>query len=80
MVEEIFRQLTTTRLAADGSYYRTGGGAEVDLVLDGDFGRVAVEIKHTSVVQPRDLKGLRDFVTEQKARIGIVITNDVRAR
>ena len=52
----------------------------MDLVLEGDFGRVAVEIKHTSVVQPRDLKGLRDFVTEQKARIGIVINNDVVAR
>ena len=80
VVEEIFRQLNTIGLAADGSYYRTGGGAEVDLVLEGDFGRVAVEIKHTSVVQPRDLKGLRDFVTEQKARIGIVINNDVMAR
>ena len=46
----------------------------MDLVLEGDFGRVAVEIKHTSVVQ------LRDFVTEQKARLGIVINNDVVAR
>ena len=64
----------------ENSYYRTGGGAEVDLVLEGDFGRVAVEIKHTSTPNTRDLRGLHDFVREQKARLGIVITNDSTAR
>jgi hypothetical protein len=56
------------------SCYRTGAGAEVDLVLDGDFGRLAVEVKHTSFVAPRDLRGLRDFVTEphRKALGGLV--------
>jgi hypothetical protein len=49
-------------------------------VLEGNFGRVAVEIKHTSVVNGRDLRGLRDFVTGQKARLGVVINNDVMAR
>ena len=28
----------------------------------------------------RDLRGLRDFVREQKARLGLVITNDSMAR
>jgi hypothetical protein len=41
---------------------------------------VAVEIKHTSTVGGRDLRGLWDFVTEQKARLGVVINNDVVAR
>ena len=62
------------------SYYRTGGGAEVDLILEGDFGRIAVEIKHTSSVNKRDLRGLREFVHEQKARFGLIITNDSTAR
>lgn len=80
VVEEILRQLNTLGVAHDYSYYRTGAGAEVDLVLEAAFGRVAVEIKHTSTVSGRDLRGLRDFVTEHKARLGVVINNDVAPR
>jgi uncharacterized protein len=80
VVEEILRQLEALGVGHEYSYYRTGGGAEVDLVLEGDFGRIAVEIKHTSFVNPHDLRGLRDFATEHKARLGLVITNDRVAR
>jgi hypothetical protein len=57
-------------------------GTELDDLGEavGNFGRVAVEIKHTSAVSGRDLRGLRDFVVEQKARLGVVINNDVIAR
>jgi hypothetical protein len=79
-VEEVLRQLSARGVAHDYSYYRTGAGAEVDLVLEGDFGRVAVEIKHASAVNARDLRGLRDFVAEQKARLGLVISNDCAPR
>lgn len=52
----------------------------MDLVLSGKFGLVAVEVKHTSVVSGRDLGGLRDFVTEHKARLGLVINDDTLPR
>lgn len=80
VVEEILRQLNAVGAAHEYSYYRTNGGAEVDLVLEGDFGRVAIEIKHASTVNARDLRGLRDFVSEHKARLGVVITNDSTPR
>jgi hypothetical protein len=80
VVEEVLRQLGALGVAHDYSYYRTGAGAEVDLVLEGGFGRVAVEIKHTSSVGGRDLRALRDFVIEHKARVGVVINNDLVAR
>ena len=80
VVEEILRQLGALGIPHEYSYYRTGGGAEVDLVLDGPFGLVAVEIKHTSTVPARDLRGLRDFVTAHRARLGVVINNDIAAR
>ena len=80
VVEEIIRQFNALGETCDYSYYRTGGGAEVDLVVEGNFGRVAIEIKHTSTVHARDLRGLRDFVTEQKARLGVVINNDLVPR
>jgi len=62
VVEEILRQLGALGVAHDYAYYRTGAGAEVDLVLTGQFGLVAVEIKQTSIVNERDLRALRDFV------------------
>lgn len=80
VVEEVIRHLHALGTGFEYSSYRTSGGAEVDLVLEGGFGRVAVEIKHTSAVHSRDLRGLRDFVTEQKARLGVVINNDTKPR
>lgn len=79
-VEEVLRQLAALGVGVEYTHYRTGGGAEVDLVLRGDFGLVAVEIKHTSDVDGRALRPLRDFVSEHKARLGIVINTDVAPR
>jgi predicted AAA+ superfamily ATPase len=44
------------------SYWRTSGGAEVDVIL-GDA-RVAIEIKSTTEIQVRHLKGLKTFAEE----------------
>lgn len=80
VMEEVIRQLNALGIGHQYAYYRTGGGAEVDLVLEGKFGRMAVEIKHTSTVGGRDLRSLRDFVVAHKARLGVVINNDVAPR
>jgi len=79
-VEEVLRQLGALGVPVDYSYYRTGAGAEVDLILQGTFGMVAVEIKHTSDVPSRDLRAMRDFLDEFKARLGVVINTDIRPR
>ncbi len=80
VIEEILRQLNSLGVACQYSHYRTGGGAEVDLVLEGDFGLVACEIKHTSTVPARELRSLRDFVADQGARLGVVVNADVMPR
>ena len=80
VVEEVLRQLNALGVAYEPSYYRTSAGAEVDLVLEGAFGLVAIEVKHASTVSARELRPLRDFVTERKARLGVVVTNDVTPR
>lgn len=80
IVEELLRQLNALGIGHEYSYYRTGAGAEVDLVLEGDFGRVAVEIKYASTVHPRELRALSDFVREHRARLGLVINNDIQPR
>ncbi|MGE3954626.1 MAG: ATP-binding protein [Parachlamydiales bacterium] len=42
-------------------YWRTVHGAEVDFVLYGPSGLHAVEVKHSKVVSPHDLRGLKAF-------------------
>jgi hypothetical protein len=60
----------------DACYYRTSGGAEVDLILDRFFGLAPIEIKRGQRVDLRDLRGLNDFVNERHCPFGIVINND----
>jgi uncharacterized protein len=61
-------------------HYRTGAGAEVDLVLEGEFGILPIEIKLTQTVEPRSLRALSDFVSDWKCPVGIVINNDEKLR
>jgi hypothetical protein len=79
-IEELIRQLTVRGASFDPYFYCTSAGAEVDLVLDGEFGLIPVEIKYTSTVTARELRPLRDFVRERQCRLGLVINNDVRPR
>ncbi|HBE43061.1 MAG TPA: AAA family ATPase [Bacteroidales bacterium] len=56
------------------SYWRTASQIEVDFILGEN--EVAVEVKGTSMVTPRNLKGLRSFSEEYKTKKSIVISND----
>ncbi len=80
VIEELIRQLNACGIGFDPFYYRTSAGAEIDLVLDGDFGLIPIEIKYTSTVSPRSLRSLRDFVRERGCRMGLVINNDTEPR
>ncbi len=80
VIEEILRQLQCLGRQFDYCYFRTAAGAEVDLVLEGDFGLLPIEIKHAGTVTPRELRPLKDFIHEQGCPFGIVINNDVEPR
>jgi len=80
VIEEILRGLGWRGLSVDYSYYRTSGGAEVDLILEGKFGKVPVEIKYGQTVDLKQLRGIRDFMIEHRAPFGVVINNDERVR
>lgn len=56
------------------SFWRTTSGAEVDFIL-GDH-EVAIEVKSTSVVQSRHLKGLKTFGDEYITKKKIVVSTD----
>lgn len=80
VIEEIVRGLNSLGLSYDYYHYRTGGGAEVDLVLEGEFGLLPIEIKYGQKVALRELRSIKDFVREHKCRYGLVINNDERVR
>ena len=75
VIENLLQGLNARGSAYDYYYYRTGAGAEIDLILEGEFGLVPVEIKYGQKVTLRDLRGIRDFVQERGCRYGIVINN-----
>lgn len=76
IIEEIIRGLCSRGIDHEYSFYRSNGGAEVDLVLEGDFGQIAIEIKHGSGFGARQLGGISSFIDEQKCRCGFVITTN----
>ena len=80
VIEEILRSLDSLGVSYDYYHYRTGGGAEVDLVLEGEFGLVPIEIKYGQKVTLRELKGIRGFIKDYKCKYGLVINNDERIR
>ena len=61
-------------------YYRTKNGAEVDLVLDGKFGTLPVEIKFGVSNTKNDLISLSNFVNENSLPFGIVVNNSSEVR
>jgi predicted AAA+ superfamily ATPase len=78
VVENLLRGLNAQGVAYEYYHYRTGGGAEVDLVLEGEFGLVPVEIKYGQKVSMKELRGIRDFIQERSCRYGIIINNSER--
>jgi len=78
VIENIIRGLNAQGIVFDYFHYRTSAGAEVDLVLEGEFGLLPIEIKYKQKVTLRELKGIRDFVENYNCPYGIVISNNER--
>ncbi len=80
VIEEILRTLASAGIQHSPYYYRTSGGAEVDLIVEGKFGLIPFEIKHTQSVNPRHLRAIRDFVEEFDCNFGVIVNNDEKVR
>lgn len=78
VMENIIRGLNSLGCVFDYFHYRTSAGAEVDLVLEGEFGLLPVEIKYKSTITLRELKGIRQFIKEYDCPYGIVVSNNQR--
>ncbi len=56
-------------------YYRTKNGAEIDLILEGDFGLLPIEIKFSTFVTKHQLITLHRFVEKHKLPFAVLINN-----
>jgi len=54
-------------------YYRTRGGAEIDLILEGPFGTLPIEIKFGVKTSAKQIKNLEEFVQNNNLPFGILI-------
>lgn len=73
IIEEILKGLQDARIQAEAYYYRTHSGAEIDLILEGAFGILPIEIKYGSTILGRQLRSLTEFIQEHQLPFGIVI-------
>jgi len=77
IIEEIIQGLRAVETAPwSFSFYRTRGGAEIDLVMTSPMGvRIPIEIKFGSMVRRADLRSLTEFITKEQCPYGILINN-----
>ncbi len=81
IIEEILKGIQCTR-ATNWSYYyyRTKHGAEVDLILEGSFGVLPVEIKFGISTQSSQIASLKRFLSDNSLPLGIVINNSTEVK
>lgn len=83
VVETLLRGFENAGIAVEPFHYRTRGGAEIDLILEGQFGRghlLPIEVKLAQHSDKRALRTLTEFVAAHDCPLGLVINNDERPR
>ena len=81
VIEEIIKGIQVTEVTRwEPYYFRTKNGAEVDLVLEGSFGVLPIEIKFGQQTTGRQLAALQRFVKENELPLGVVINNSAEVR
>lgn len=78
IVQELMAYLSYTHSRKTISYWRTTSGYEVDIIY-GDA-EVAIEVKSSSEVQSRHMKGLKAFSEEHPAARAIIVSLDAAYR
>lgn len=76
VVEEVMRGVQATKARKLQAYhFRTKAGGEIDLVLEGSFGILPIEIKYQSNTNKCQLTAMINFIEKHKLPYGIVLNN-----
>lgn len=78
VIEEILRTLNNHGIIFKEYHYRTSTGAEIDLIIEGKFGIIPIEIKYGSTVKKNQLITITSFIKEFDCPFGIVVNNSDR--
>lgn len=76
VIEEIIRGFQCTLQAGiDFNFYRTRDKSEIDLIVDGPFGIIPIEVKLGTKLKRQTLGALKIFLKDTGARFGILVNN-----
>jgi len=76
VILEIVRRVRLLKKNWKVYYWRTSGGAEVDCIIETENELIPIEIKSSTHISRRDLRGLTSFISDYKDKVkrGFVIT------
>ncbi len=76
VIEEIIRGFQCALAPGlEFHFYRTKDKSEIDLIVDGFFGVIPIEIKLGHKINQRMLTALKNFIEDTGAELGIVVNN-----
>lgn len=78
VIEQMIQNMKMQLRSFDYYFYRTHHQAEVDLVLEGAFGLIPIEIKTGLKTDKSSLKSLLAFMQDYDCPYGLVINNSVQ--
>ena len=73
---QILRGLDARGVPDTPYHYRTKRGLKIDLILEGRFGIIPIEIKYASRIKKPALKALHTCCEDRQLPLGIIINND----
>ncbi|MDX2418493.1 MAG: ATP-binding protein [Xanthomonadales bacterium] len=75
VIEQILKGLQDHLITHRCHYYRTRSKAEIDLILEGRFGTIPIEIKASYSTSKNQIRTLEDFVVSNQCPFGVLINN-----
>lgn len=76
VVEEMIRGVQAVNARnVKASHFRTKAGGEIDLILEGSFGLLPVEIKYQANTTKKQLSSMISFVEKHQIPYGLVLNN-----
>ena len=80
VIEELIKGLQATMVTNwKPYYYRTRNGAEIDLIIEGPFGTLPIEIKYGSTTPIKQLTAVSNFIAEHDLPFGLLINQSKEA-
>jgi len=75
IIEQIIKGMQVELSPFNYYHYRTSHNAEIDLILEGRFGIIPIEVKAGAALRQNQLQNLNRFIEEYQCSIGLIVNN-----